>query len=168
MSAQDDIVIIGRLGKSYGVHGYLKVQSYTDPPANFLSYEQLLFFHAGQWQSFVVEDKKQQGKDLLIKLDVATDREVAKLYTNDNIGVNAKDLPAAEAGEYYWRDLEGMEVINHKGISLGKVDHLFNTGANDVMSVEGERLRYVPFLKHIVLDVNPTLKQIKVEWDEDF
>lgn len=167
-ASSDDIVIIGRLGTSFGVQGWLKATSFTNPATNLLTYDNLLFFHAGHWQSFEVEGKKQQGKDLLFKLKVATDREVARQYTNADIGIHKDQLPATEQDEYYWRDLEGMEVINHKGISFGKIDHLFNTGSNDVMTVMGDKLRYVPYLEHVVLKVDPTLKQITVEWDEDF
>jgi 16S rRNA processing protein RimM len=60
-------------------------------------------------------------------------------------------------------------VLNHKGITLGQVDHLLDTGANDVLVVKGDRERLIPFLpEHVILDVDLAQRVLRVDWDEDF
>ena len=80
-----------------------------------------------------------------------------------------KQLPAAQPGEYYWSDLQGLEVVTLQGESLGTVDHLLETGANDVLVVTGERERLIPFvLGQVVDDVDLERGEIRVDWDRDF
>ncbi len=50
-------------------------------------------------------------------------------------------MPATAADEYYWSDLIGLPVVTLDGLVLGTVDHLIETGANDVLVVKGERER---------------------------
>jgi 16S rRNA processing protein RimM len=79
-------------------------------------------------------------------------------------------LPAAKPGEYYWCDLEGLEVVTVEGRSLGKVSHLVATGANDVLVVnDAERERLIPFLVgQFVTQVALEGARITVDWDVDF
>ena len=93
MIADSEVITIGRLGSSYGVHGWLRVNSYTVPPENILTYEHWLILHARHWQSIEIEAKKQQGHLLLVKLQPALDREIARTYTNDLIGIHKNALP---------------------------------------------------------------------------
>ncbi len=71
----------------------------------------------------------------------------------------------SEPLSYYWRDLEGLQVINHLGQKLGKVSHLLETGANDVMVVLGEQERLIPFVRHFVQKVDLAEQTIYVEWE---
>jgi len=85
------------------------------------------------------------------------------------IAVRREQLPAAEEGEYYWVDLVGLRVETLDGSELGRVDHLMATGANDVLVVEGERQRLIPFVTgHIVKDVDLDAGVIRVDWQADY
>jgi 16S rRNA processing protein RimM len=60
-------------------------------------------------------------------------------------------------------------VVTLQGESLGTVDHLLETGANDVLVVTGERERLIPFvLGQVVDDVDLERGEIRVDWDRDF
>jgi 16S rRNA processing protein RimM len=85
------------------------------------------------------------------------------------IGVRREQLPPTSPGEYYWSDLEGLTVVTVQGEMLGTVDHLIETGANDVMVVHGERERLIPFvMQQVVVDVDLGKGEIRVDWDKDF
>lgn len=85
------------------------------------------------------------------------------------IGIRPEQMPATGPGEYYWRDLEGLEVVNLQGERLGRVDHLLETGANDVLVVVGERERLIPFVSaQVVTEVDLETGLIRVDWDKDF
>jgi len=78
-------------------------------------------------------------------------------------------LPAAGEDEYYWSDLEGLRVETLEGVDLGTVDHLIETGANDVLIVRGDRERLIPFLRpSVVREIDLVAARIRVAWDPDF
>ena len=79
-------------------------------------------------------------------------------------------MPAPKPGEYYWSDLEGLEVVTVEGVALGRVSHLVATGANDVLIVKGaERERLIPFLVgQYVTKVDLDADRLTVDWDPEF
>ena len=97
------------------------------------------------------------------------DRDQAQALAGREIGITRDGLPAAQPGEYYWHDLQGLRVITLAGELLGTVDHLIETGANDVLVVEGDRERLVPFVMgQVIVDVDLDKGEIQVDWDKDF
>ncbi len=114
------------------------------------------------------DERKARG--WLRALPGVGDRDAAADLIGAEIWVRRSALPRAKRGEYYWVDLEGADVVTTEGVVLGKVSHLFATGANDVMVVrDGERERMIPFvLKKFVHEVDLNAGRITVDWDPDF
>jgi 16S rRNA processing protein RimM len=111
----------------------------------------------------------EQGKGMVAKLSGCDDRDAAVALVGAEIRIPRSALPKPKRGEFYWADLEGLDVVTVDGAPLGKVSHLFATGANDVLVVSGERERLIPyvtgqFVKKVDLDAGC----ITVDWDEDF
>jgi len=81
-----------------------------------------------------------------------------------------------EEGEYYWRELTGMQVVTTQGYNLGTVAEVFNTGANDVLRIRakgndafGQKERLVPFvLDSVVQTVDKVERIITVDWEPGF
>jgi 16S rRNA processing protein RimM len=174
-----DPVVIGRITGVFGVRGWLKVFSYTEPMDNFLGYKNCFIQRQGQWLPMDIEGGQQHGKGLVIKLQGVDNPELARTYTGSDVAVTATDLPALAADEFYWRDLEGLQVfVEHpeRGrLLLGRVDHLLETGANDVLAVRGDehsidqRERLIPYLPdQVVLAVDLKAGTLLVDWDPDF
>jgi 16S rRNA processing protein RimM len=88
--------------------------------------------------------------------------------------VKQVELVSGRGSEYYWYQLEGLKVIDQLGQLLGKVDHLLETGANDVMVVKpcagslDDRERLLPYTAQCVLAVDLAAGEMKVDWDADF
>lgn len=161
-------VVLGRIAGVYGVRGWVKVISHTAPPANLLDYPRWMLRQGEETQPFSLEEGRPHGKGLVAKLQGCNDRDQAALLVGREIAVDRDELPAAGPDEYYWTDLEGLRVVNREGIDLGRVDHLFATGANDVMVVQGERERMLPFIAAVVLGVDLSQGLVTVDWDADF
>lgn len=161
-------VVIGCLGTVFGVRGYLKVNSYTTPQDNILSYTNWQIKHKGQWQPLAIENLKQQGKDIIVKIKGIDDRDEARAYTNDLLAIQRDALPATAADEYYWTDLIGITVVTQDGQTLGKIVEMRDTGANDVMIIEGEKRHLVPFINDVLINVDLDQQRIIVDWDYDF
>jgi 16S rRNA processing protein RimM len=161
-------IIVGRFGKPFGIKGWIKVNSFTDPPENILLYDPWLISLDENWKEIEVEDSKMQGQNIIAKLVNCNTPEEAKAYTHKDIAISRSQLPKLEQDEYYWTDLEDMSVLNTQGIELGKVVHFIATGANDVMVVKGEKEHLVPYIDSVIISVDQEKRVIIVDWDESF
>ena len=168
MQQSNEPVILGRISGLYGVRGWVKVYSHTEPKENILNYPTWLV--GPEHQSVQLETGKPHGKGIVAKLVGFDDRDqVAKLLGLD-IAVPRRELPELEEGEYYWNDLIGLKVVNQDKQVLGCVDHLFETGANAVMMVkDGKEERLIPFLTgDVILNIDIEGGLIEVDWPADF
>ena len=112
---------------------------------------------------------RKQGKGLVALLPGIEDREQAITLVGQQIFVRRDQLPALAADEYYWSDLEGLDVHTTKGEVLGRVEKLMETGANDVLVIRGEREHLVPFVQgQYVTRVDLESRLIEVDWDPGF
>ncbi|MBI2380848.1 MAG: ribosome maturation factor RimM [Gammaproteobacteria bacterium] len=178
MSAEreQDYVVVGQIRTVYGVRGWLKLQSFTEPVDNIFTYQPWFLNVNGRWEPVKIEAHGGASGALNVKFAGLDDRELAKRYINAEIGVPADRLPELADGEYYWRDLEGCRVVNLAGYDFGVVDHLLETGANDVLVVKanakdafGQKERMLPFVpEQVVLKVDLENRVITVDWDPDF
>ena len=161
-------ILLGRVLGAFGVRGELKLQSYTDPPARLLKYQPWILVHRGAEREIAGAKGRDTAKGVLLTLPDVTDRDQAEALAGAEVWVPRSRLPAPKPGEYYWVDLEGLRVVNREGVVLGTVSHLFETGANDVIVLAGERERLIPFLDDFVLDVDFESGQLTVDWDSEF
>lgn len=164
-SQAGQLIELGRIGAPHGVRGWLRVFSDTDPPENILRYRPWLL--DGEPHELIAGHP--QGKALVARLAGCEDRDAASAFTGRRIAVYRDRLPPPKADEFYWIDLEGLAVQTEAGVDLGRVSHLFPTGANDVLVVQGERERLLPFVwGQVIKDVDFELRRILVEWDPEF
>jgi len=105
---------------------------------------------------------------VVAKLAGYDDRDQAGQLIGAEIAIRLEQLPPLKKGEYYWAQLVGLEVVNLAGERLGKVDHLFDTGANDVMVVRNGRERWLPATADVIREVDLEAGVIRVDWDADF
>ncbi|MCG8428332.1 MAG: ribosome maturation factor RimM [Chromatiales bacterium] len=161
-------VTLGRISGLFGVRGWVKVYSDTAPRKNILDYPVWYLRQKGDPKAYKLRTGKVHGKGLVALLEGVEDRDQAAQLLQADIVVPREQLPKADADEFYWADLEGLAVKTVEGVDLGRVDHLFETGANDVMVVKGDKQRLIPFIQDVVITVDLAEKLIAVDWDPDF
>ncbi|MFW1678739.1 ribosome maturation factor RimM [Pontibacter sp. JAM-7] len=168
-------VVLGSVTAVYGIKGWVKVYSHTDPLENIFSYGPWLMEFDGEWKPVAVEAGKPHGKGLVAKLTGVNDRTLASKYCGKEIRVDASQLPELAAGEYYWSQLENLMVYTESGQLLGKVSHLMETGANDVLVVKGteqsidRKQRLLPWLPdQVIKEINLESGTMRVDWDPEF
>lgn len=162
-------IILGKINGLHGVRGWVKVFSYTDPPENILGYTSWQLYHRGQWQTVNVQEGQLQGKKIIASLENYTDRDQAAKLLGADVAVFREQLPFADEYEYYWSDLIGLTVVNQQQLCLGTVQHLLETGANDVLVVSGEKEYLIPFVQpHFITHVDLQNGIIYVDWETDF
>ncbi len=160
-------VVLGEVSAHYGVRGWVKVFSHTRPLENILDYPRWWLRVRGQWQEVEVAEGRMHGKGIVVRFGDVDSREQAEIYLKAEIAVNRDQLP--EGDGFYWSDLIGLNVETIEGVSLGVVDHLFETGANDVVVVRGERERLLPWVRDdVIKDVSLEDGIIRVDWDPNF
>jgi 16S rRNA processing protein RimM len=169
----DRLVTLGRVSGLYGVRGWVKVYSNTEPREGILNYPEWLLKCAHGCRSLAVESGRRQGKSIVAKLAGVDDRDNAAMLQGCEIAVPREQFAATAPGEYYWADLEGLRVVTTQGIELGVVDHLFETGSNDVLVVVdeagGKRERLIPWHPgEVVKAVDLEGKSMVVDWDPEF
>jgi 16S rRNA processing protein RimM len=144
------------------------VFSYTEPREAVLQYKGLLLGQNGDWQSTKVAEGQRHGKSVILRLEGCDDRDQAAALIGAEIGTNRSELPEPEDGHYYWSDLIGLSVVHRDGTELGRVKDILETGAHDVMVVQGEQERLIPFVNdEVVISVDLDEKRINVEWEWD-
>lgn len=168
-------VVLGQLGKVHGIKGWLKLNSFTTPPQNILDYARLQAGIDKGWEELEIDQFRQQANDLLVHIKGIDDPESARRLTGVELAVSSDQMPEAEAGSYYWHELEGMTVTNQQGEIFGVVARLMETGANDVLVVQpgsdsiDERERLIPFLTDsVVRQVDTVNRKIVVDWEADY
>ena len=162
-------VTVGHVTGVYGVQGWVKVHSFTDPSDNICHYDPWLVRIGGEWRLLEVCDTRRHGKTVIARLEGYEDRDTARALVGAEIAVRRDQLAEISEGEYYWADLVGLKVVTVSGKELGIVNHLIETGANDVLVVAGERERLIPFIRdEVVVAVDLDRGEIRVDWDPEF
>ncbi len=162
-----DRLIVGQINGIFGVNGWVKVFSYTDPRKNILNYSPWMIKFKGEWHQVKVLASKAQsgGKTLVAQLEGVTDRDLAREYMGSEIAIDRSQLKHSDDG-WFWVDLIGCQVITQKGVALGVVKDMIVTGAHDVLRIQGENEVLIPFvMKQFILSVDVQAKQIVVDWE---
>jgi 16S rRNA processing protein RimM len=163
------LVEVGRLGAAHGVRGWLRVQSFTDPPQRLFEWRRWLLKAAqGAPREATVLEWRPQGNDWVVLLEGVVERNAASRLTGQMILVERAQLPPAEGREHYREDLVGFEVKNVEGVLLGAVDHFIDTPGNAVMVIKGEREYLVPVTAQHLRNVDKDARRVIVDWPEDF
>ena len=165
---QDGTVVIGRVRGVFGVKGWVRVQDYSNRVGDILKYDTWLLKHDRSWVSRTVLEGRLHQKGVVCHLKGYDDRSQAKELMDVDIAVATDRITELKSGEYYWHQLEGLEVVNLNGENLGKVDHLLETGANDVLVLKGEQERLVPYAPGVVADIDLNKGRIQVDWEKDY
>jgi 16S rRNA processing protein RimM len=159
---------MGRVAAPFGVKGWVRIQVFTEALDSLLDYPTWWVGREGDWHERQVEEADVHGRTLVARLAGCDDREAAAALAGAQVAVTRDALPEPEAGEYYWRDLQGLRVANLQGEELGTVSHLLETGAHDVLVVEGDRERLIPFVDAYVVKVDLARGELVVDWGADF
>ena len=168
---------VGKITGCYGIKGWVRIHSYTEPMENFLGFGKWLLKRRDGMVPVVFDSGKRHGKGLVVHIDGVDDRTAAEAFKGLEVSVEAASLPQLDDGEFYWHQLEGLQVWCRDGdesVLLGEVDHLLDTGANDVLvlkSCEGsidDRERLIPYLvDDVVTRVDTEAGVMEVDWFPD-
>ncbi|WP_144244424.1 ribosome maturation factor RimM [Pseudohaliea rubra] len=170
----EGLLTVGRITGCYGIKGWLRVHPYTDRAESLLDFPAWWLGSAEEPRPVVIDAGRRQGRGLVVHLRGIDDRNAAEALRGAEFLVRKAALPPLEHGEYYWHQLEGLEVwcLGEEGEQLlGRVAYLLETGANDVLVVRGspgsidDRERLLPYLPgDVVKQIDLEAGRLTVDW----
>ncbi|WP_293446904.1 ribosome maturation factor RimM [Planktotalea sp.] len=149
----DDLICVGSIGGSFGVRGDVRLKSFCAEPSDIADYSPL-----------VTEDGRSYGVTLIgpvkngysVRLSGVSTKEQADALSGEKLFARRAQLPALPDDEYYHTDLEGLEVVDTGGVTLGHVKNVQNHGAGDLLEVQGPNLKTAVLLP-FTLEAVPTI-----------
>ena len=164
------MVIMGRVAGAQGIQGWVAIKTYTESVDSLAEYPQWwLGDDKLPWREMSVEAFAVQSKGLIAKFPGCNDRTAAEKFKGLLVAVPRSSLPQQNKDEYYWSDLIGLKVVNLAGASLGEIHSLMDTGANQVLCVQGENGEVlIPFIASAIKQVDLPGKIIQVDWSVDW
>lgn len=143
---EDKRITIGKIVNTFGIKGELKVLPYVD----YIDELSKIYIDNKEYE---ISKSRVQKNVVIIKLKGIDDINLVEHYKGKEIEIDKSDLPELEEGEYYIDDLIGLDVYTDEGKLLGKLDDIFNTGANDIYQVG----------KILLPDIPDVIKEIDIE-----
>lgn len=160
------LIELGVVGAPFGVRGWVKLRSYTDPPERLLDHRQFQLTLGGALRAYAVEADGRSGGQLTVKLEGIEDRDAAQALRGAVIGIPRSELPPRGDRDFYRADLIGCDVLNLAGVRLGAVTHFIEIPAHALMVVRGEREYWVPAVPQHLRRVDLKARRVVVDWDD--
>jgi 16S rRNA processing protein RimM len=170
-------IVIGQISGVFCVHGWVKFFSHTEQRNNILVYTHWLIKKKDGWHSVYFIKGRKQGKTIVAQLNGVDDPDKAHALIGCDIAIDESQLKQLAEDEFYWRELQGLKVVNLEDTVLGNVSSMMATGANDVIVVKLDAIIakakntkeiLIPYIDSVVKNIDLDAGLIKVDWDEDF
>lgn len=160
------LIELGVVGAPFGVRGWVKIRSFTDPPDRLLQHRSLQLGLRGSWAAYRIEASGRSGGQLTVKLSGVNDRDQAQSLRGALVGVPRAELPPGEDKDFYRADLVGCDVVNLSGAALGKVQHFVESPAQVLMVVRGEHEYWIPAVPQHLRRVDLASRRVVVDWED--
>ncbi len=161
-------VVLGRIGAPFGVQGWVKVHSYTEPPAGIVRYPRWRLVQPGQVRPVQVLESKRAGQAIAVRLEGIDTRAGAQALNGAEVEVDRSELPETAPGEHYLHDLLGLDAVNRDGVPLGRVDGFLDLPAHPVAVLRAGKVeRLVPLVRERLLAVDMEAGRLTLDWHPD-
>lgn len=150
----DEYLLLGKVAKAHGLHGELKIFLYSGQPENIAEYDELLLIsRTGVISSpLAILKSRIQGKGAVVQLASIANRTQAEMVEDYGVLLARKHLAAIGENEYYWHQYQGKMVVDLEGNTIGRVDHLFTNGAQDILVIKaGNEEILIPVTRDILV-----------------
>lgn len=162
-------VTMGYIKAAVGLKGWVKVGVDTESVDSLLKYPTWRLKKETHVQTLTLDNGKVSGHELQVKFQEVNDRNAADLLRGYIVEINRADFVPTDGHEFYWCDLVNLSVFNRDNICLGQVTTLMETGAHDVLVVDGDYGRkLIPFVGKFIDHVQLNKHRIDVDWGVDY
>jgi 16S rRNA processing protein RimM len=158
------LIQLGFVGAPFGVRGWVKLRSHTDPPERLLDHRNLRIGQGSVWQNYRIEASGRSGGALTVKFAGVENRDQAQTLRGAQVCVLRSELPQRDDKDFYRADLIGCEVVNLEGLGLGTVLHFIETPAQVLMVVRGTQEHWIPAVPQHLRRVDLQARRVVVDW----
>lgn len=148
-------ILLGTIGRAQGVRGEVRVKSHTQNPVALADYG-VLFDALGR--RFEVLDIRKHKTVVVVRFLGINDRTAAEGLNGIDLFVDRSNLSDddLEEDEFYYTDLEGLQVIDEAGKNWGVIQAIFDFGGGDLIEIraKGQKSVLIPFTTETVPEVN--------------
>ena len=161
-------LLVGKINGFFGLQGWVKIFSYTEPRKNILNYQPWYCINEGVYEKIEITNGREQSKTIVAHIKGIDNRDQSLKLIGKDLFIDKEKLPKLADGKHYWYELVGFNVINQDKIKLGVVDYLVDTGSNNVLVTKGKKEYWIPYVEPFLVSINQENREIIVDWDEDF
>lgn len=158
------LIELGVIGAPFGVRGWVKIRSFTEPPERLLTHRVVQLKSGGSSTAYRIEASGRSAGQLTAKLAGINDRDQARSLRGAQVCVPRGELPQRGDKDYYRADLIGCEALNLDGVRLGLVTHFVETPAQVLMVVRGTQEFWVPATPQHLKRVELAGRRVIVDW----
>jgi 16S rRNA processing protein RimM len=170
-SAPPDLVELGAVRGAYGVKGWVRVALRGSDGSVLQNVPTWWLLDHRQARPIVPTAHRRHGAELVAKWPGCESKEQADALKGARLAVPRIAFPAVGDGEVYWADLLGCRVVNRAGDELGVVLGLRENAGGQWLEVGGEphgNVRLIPLVAQYVEAVDPSAREVRVDWDRDW
>jgi 16S rRNA processing protein RimM len=152
---KSDFLLIGKVTKPHGLHGQVKVHSYSSSYESFFAGGKVYLSQGEEMKALLISEVKVQSNSLLLHFQGVDNRQQAEAISGYSLYMEEKDLPALPEGEYYQYQLIGSRVYNDQDRFLGIMEEIFSTAAHDIWVIrDGKKEHLFPAVEDFVISVD--------------
>jgi len=151
-----ELIEIGRIVRSHGLTGRVKVLSYLESPGMLHDIPGLFVGRSVQEAVYIPIMAVQTGKDFFIlQLRGVDDKDTAERLRGSSVWISSEKIVKLPDGEYYWSEIIGLQVLTEEDQILGRIEAVFPTGSNDVYVCRGGgREILLPAIEEVVRKID--------------
>ncbi|MFN3583434.1 ribosome maturation factor RimM [Phenylobacterium sp.] len=149
----DSLILVGRVAGAFGVRGEVRITSFTADPLALLDYRELKREDGSPGLTLLSGRPAKGG--LVVRAREVETREQAEGLRGLRLYIPRDILPEPDEDEFYVTDLIGLSVETPEGEPLGRVKHVQDFGAGDLLEIEPPEGAswYLPFTREAVPEV---------------
>jgi 16S rRNA processing protein RimM len=153
-------VAIGIIRAARGIHGELRIEPLSDIEGRFDPGRRVYI----DGTAYLLARARSDRHGLLLTIDGVSGRDAAESLIGKVLEIREDESPSLPEDTYYRHEIVGLRVFDAAGASIGRIEEVLETGANDVYVVRdesGETL--IPAVDSIVKRVDLALREMHVE-----
>ena len=155
MTKLENPILMATIGAAQGLRGEVRVRSFTADPTALGDYGNL---YAEDGRTFEILEIREAKTVVIVRFRGINDRNAAEALNGLELFIERDNLPDDELDddEFFYADLEGLDVVDAEGKTYGTVTAVFDFGAGDLLEVKGpgRRPALIPFSEAAVLEID--------------
>ena len=152
---------VGQIVNTFGINGVVKVKPFTDEIERFEELKFVLIEKNNQLVKYEIKEVKYQKQMVLLKLNGIDNMNQAETFKGCYLKIERKYAKKLPEDTYFIADLLGLSVYTDEDILLGKVEDIYNSGANDIYVIKSEDGKQI-----LLPGIGEVIKQIDLEQEK--